>query len=91
MDSESSLNAGHIKFGKLNTEWHSIALIVEGKTTYAVVDNGKKKAIYESQKAGTDGAKLVLGDPERKCNTFIGCVKDLVCLTCMRFQGNITL
>ena len=57
-------------------------LSVEGPTIYAAVD-GARKPIFETTLPVNVGPKLVLGSPERKCNTFIGCVKDLVCIICM--------
>lgn len=66
----------------MDEEWHSIVLTLDRNVFYAVVDNGKKKAIFEITNASTVGAKLVLGDNDRalKCRAFIGCVKGLVCI-----------
>ena len=82
MDSGSLLKAGLFTLKEELLEgWHTIMLSFEGTSLFAAVDNGNKGNISESRIAGTGGAELVLGDPEQKCNTFIGCIKDLVCIT----------
>ncbi len=75
------LYAGDTTLQKVDKdEWHSIVLTVDGRKTSAVVDNGVKRVVFETVGSGNVGAKLVLGGRERSCDSFIGCVKDLVCI-----------
>ena len=77
---ESNLQVGNGKFDKLDEEWHSIVLSVSDQKDkmYGVVNNGEKKSIFEQSNIDTAGAMLVLGDSKQKCETFVGCVKELV-------------
>ena len=78
MDSELVFIADRPKFVKVDEEWHTVVLTVENKELRVGL-NGIKKTIVEAV-TNTVGAKLVLGDPERQCKAFFGCIKDLVCL-----------
>ena len=78
MDSDLVFIADRPKFEKVDEEWHTVVLTVENQELRVGL-NGIKKTIVEAV-TNTVGAKLVLGDPERKCKAFFGCIKDLVCL-----------
>ena len=77
LNDKSRFTAGFLPSNELDEEWHSIVLSIENKEVCVSLDNSKKKTAFESV-TSTVGAKLVLGDPDRQCKTFFGCVKDLV-------------
>ena len=77
LDNNSHFTAGFLPFNELDEEWHSIVLYIENQEVRVSLDNGETKTVFEPVRS-TVGAKLVLGDPDRKCKTFFGCVKDLV-------------
>lgn len=78
VNGESKLVIGWMTFEKVDEQWHSIALTVKNGTISAGLDSRDKKPVFEMGRSGVMGAKLVLGDPKRGCETVIGCVKDLV-------------
>ena len=77
LNDKSHFTAGFSPFKELDDEWHSIVLYIENHEVRVSLDNGETKTVFEPVRS-TVGAKLVLGDPDRKCKTFFECVKDLV-------------
>jgi hypothetical protein len=56
---------------------------VDGKSASAVLDNGEKKVIFENRESDDAVEELILGSRKRECDSFVGCIKDLVSL-CMQ-------
>ena len=77
LNDKSHFTAGFFPVKELDDEWHSIVLYIENQEVRVSLDNGETKTVFEPVRSAV-GAKLVLGDPDRECKTFFGCVKDLV-------------
>ena len=68
----------------VDEEWHSIMVKIDKKDLNIWIDENKHPVI-ENQ-LGSSRARVVFGDPSQLCNSFVGCVKDLVSKTLINYN-----
>lgn len=62
---------------EVDEAWHGVTLKIAQNSVYARADDGKETTIIENE-VNSPVEKLVFGELAQTCESFIGCVKDLV-------------